>query len=175
MQRAYRFALALVVVSAAGIAQNKPPIPAQATRGRELFLKTSKGIACATCHSMAGLGTAIGPDLSKMAFAPPRGIVSTMHMSMTEYVQEVKTDEGTFPGIVKQKQDDESEIWDLSQTPPVLHKLTSKQIVSMKRDQKWKHPPSTVEYTSQELADIVGFLKWAASGSMKEIKPEDVE
>ena len=36
----------------------KPPITAQATRGRELFLHSPKGTACATCHLVDGQGTA---------------------------------------------------------------------------------------------------------------------
>ena len=125
---------------------------------------------------MAGVGTAVAPDLTTMAsFAPPRGFVATMQMTMTEHVQSVKTAEGLFPAILKQKQGDESEFFDLSQTPPVLRKLSAKQIVSIERDQKWQHPPTSVEYTSQDLADLIGFLKWAATGSQKEIKPSEVE
>jgi hypothetical protein len=177
MQKTSTFALAFVIACAAASAQSKPPISAQASRGREIFLKGAQGVACSTCHSMAGLGTAIGPDLTNMAsYAPPRGFVQTMHMSMTENVQLVKTNDGTsnFPGMVKAKNDDETEVWDISQMPPILRKLPSRQI-SMTRDQKWKHPPATVNFTSQELADIIGFLKWAATGSVKEIKPDDVE
>ena len=125
---------------------------------------------------MAGVGTVVGPDLAKMAsLATPRGLVSVIQMEATENVQEIKTAAGTFPGIQKQKQGDEFEIWDLSQTPPVLRKLTSKEILSMNRDQRWKHPPTQAGYTSQELADIVGFLRWAASGSQREIKAADLE
>src|SRR5271169_4795723 len=98
MRKIAGLSILLGSISGVAIAQSKAPISAQATRGREIFLKSSKGVACATCHSMAGLGTAIGPDLTNMASVPPHGIVSTMHMSMTEYVQEVKTSEGTFSG-----------------------------------------------------------------------------
>jgi hypothetical protein len=174
MQKASSFAVVFAIVTAVAGAQDKPISP-QATRGRETFTKSAKGTACATCHSMAGLGTAIGPDLTNMAsFAPPRGFVQTMHMSMTEYVQQIKTAEGTFPGMVKEKKEEQTDVWDLSQMPPVLRSLPTKQI-SMTREQKWKHPPSTVEYSSQELADLIGFLKWASTGSVKEIKPADVE
>ena len=158
------------------LAADKAPETTQVQRGHQLFLKSTKGIACANCHSMAGIGTAIAPDLTSMAtYAPPRGLVATMHMTMTEHVQSVKTAVGSFPALLKQKQGDESEFWDLSQTPPVLRKLTAKQIVSVERDQKWQHPPSVTEYTSQELADLVAFLRYAATGSVKEIKPADVE
>ena len=169
-------ALAFAASSQLVTAQEKQPPTAQTRRGRELFLKSPKGIACGTCHTMAGVGIAVGPDLTKMAsLATPPGLVAVMQMEMTSNVQEVKTAAGTFPGIQKQKQDDDFEIWDLSQTPPVLRKLTSKDILSMTRDQHWKHPPTTAAYTSQELADIVGFLRWAATGSQREIKVADIE
>jgi len=125
---------------------------------------------------MAGVGTAVGPDLSRMAsLATPRGLVAVIQTESMSDVLAVKTAAKTFPGIVKQKQGDESQIWDLSQIPPVLQKLTSKDILSMDRDAHWKHPPSTADYTAQELADIAGFLRWAASGSQREIKASEVQ
>ncbi len=45
----------------------------------------------------------------------------------------------------------------------------------MDRDTVWRHPPALVDYNAQELADIIGFLRWAATGSQKEIKPSEVE
>lgn len=165
--------LAAMLISAA--AQNKA-ITKQAERGRELFLKSPKGIACGTCHTMAGVGTEVGPDLRTLAsVVPPRGLVAAIQMTMTERVQEVKTPTGTFSGLQKKKEGDEVEIWDLDKTPPVLRKLASKDVVSMNRTEKWKHPPASTEYTSQELADIIGFLKWAAIGQTKEVKVADVE
>jgi hypothetical protein len=65
------------------------------------------------------------------------------------------------------------EVWDLSQIPPVFHKV-SKEIASMKGKTTWKHPLATVDYTTQELADLVGFVKLASTGSSKVVKPEDV-
>ena len=141
-----------------------------------MFLKSPKGIACGTCHTMAGVGTEVGPDLRKIAsLATPRGLVVVIQAEAVTDVLAVKTAAGTFPGIQKQKQGDEIEIWDLSQMPPVLRKLTSKEIHSMDRDPYWKHPPSTAGYTSQELADIVGFLRWVATGSQREIKAAEIE
>ena len=176
MKKALCIVPVLALAWPVAIEADKQPASAQAERGRELFLKSSKGAPCGTCHALAGVGTAVGPDLTKMAsMGTPHNLVMTIRMTMTNEVQLVKTADGKFPGFLKQKQGDETEIWDLSQTPPVLRKLTSKQIVSMERDTKWQHPPASVDYTSQELADIIGFLKWAATGSKKEIKPSDVE
>jgi len=156
-------------------AQTKP-MPKQAERGKALFLKSPKGIACGTCHAMAGVGNEVGPDLKTLASViPPRGLVAAIQMTMTERVQEVKTSTGTFAGLQKSKQGDDLEIWDLDQNPPVLRKFAAKDVESMNRNTKWKHPPATVEYTSQELADIIGFLRWAANGQTKEVKPDDVE
>ncbi len=168
--------LAVALTWPLAIAQDKRPAPAQAQRGRELFLKSPKGTACATCHTMDGAGTAVGPNLSRMAsIATAHSMVATIKMTMTNEVQLVKTAEGQFPGILKQKQGADFEIWDLSKMPPVLHKLTAKQIISMERDTVWRHPPALADYNAQELADIIGFLRWASTGSEKEIKPAEVD
>jgi hypothetical protein len=122
------------------------------------------------------VGTAIGPDLSPFAsVATPHSLVATIKMTMTNEVQLVKTAESKFPGILKSKQGDDIEIWDLSKIPPVLHKLTAKEITSMERDTVWRHPPALADYNAQELADIIGFLRWASTGSQKEVKASDVD
>jgi len=54
-------------------------------------------------------------------------------------------------------------------------KVTEKQIGGMKANTKWKHPPASAGYTSDELADLIGFLKWAATGTQKEVAPAEVE
>ena len=156
-------------------AQDNQTLTPQVARGKELFLNSPKGTACGTCHTMAGLGTAVGPDLKKLAsVVGPRGLVMTIRMTMTAYVQEVKSSQGTFPGILKQKDNDDNEIWDLSQAPPLLRHLKSSQIESMKQNQKWKHPPASAGYTPKELADIIGFLKWASTGVQKEVTVADL-
>ncbi len=162
--------------SLTAIAQDSGSIPAQAARGKELFLKSEKGVPCGTCHTLGGVGTAVGPDLKKLAsLAMPRGLVMAMQMTVTEYVQDVKLKDESFSGIQKQKAGDEVEIYDLSKMPPVLRKLSSKEIVSMIRNDKWKHPPASAGYTSKELADLVGWLKWASMGSRKEVKVSEIE
>jgi mono/diheme cytochrome c family protein len=176
MRKAFSVAVLVALASSFAIAQDKRPAPAQAQRGRELFVKSPKGTACATCHFLDGVGTAVGPDLSKFAsVATPHSLVATIKMTMTNEVQLVKTADGKFPGILKEKQGDDFEFWDLSKIPPVLQKLTAKQITSMDRDTVWKHPPALADYNAQELADIIGFLRWASTGSQKEIKASEVD
>ena len=167
--------LVLTTIASGSMAADKSPATTQVQRGREIFLHSTKGTACATCHEMAGMGTAVGPDLCMMASAATvHSMVATIRMTMTNTVLAVKTANGTFPAVLKQKQGDESEFWDLSQMPPVLRKLTSNQILSSDRDTKWLHPPTTNEYTQQEFADLIAFLQWAATGSQKEVKASEI-
>lgn len=176
MRKAISLSLVLGLAAAFSAAQEKRPPTAQSQRGRELFLKSPKGTACATCHTMDGVGTSVGPDLTRLAsIATAHSMVMTIKMTMTNEVMSVKTADGKFPGILKQKQGDDIEIFDLSKMPPVLRKLTGKQVESMERDVVWRHPPALADYNAQELADIIGFLRWASNGSQKEIKPVDVD
>ena len=175
MQSIPIFTIASALAFGVASAQNAPP--AQAQRGQALFEKSPKGVACATCHKIKSIGAAVAPDLTTLAtVVGSHGLVKTIQIQSTEYVQEVKTADGkTFPGIQKQKKGDELQIWNLGETPPVLLTLQSKDVTSMTRDTKWKHPPTAAGYTSQELADIIGFMKWAATGAKTEIKIADVE
>ena len=174
-----RKTLYVLVVSALSLAavraQDKAAPTPQIERGRELFTNAKKGVACKTCHSLGGVGTAIGPNLTNMASnGSVHSIVMTMHMTMTEHVVRVKTATSSFPGILKQRVGDRIEYYDLSQIPPVLRTLYANQIVSTERDEKWRHPPAMANYTAQELADVISFLKFAATGSQQEIVATDV-
>jgi cytochrome c2 len=175
-----RKALYLLMVSALSLpavqAQDKAAPTPQIERGRELFTNAKKGVACKTCHSLGGIGTAIGPDLTNMATnGSVHSIVMTMHMTMTEHVVRVKTAVASFPAILKQKYGDRIEYYDLSQIPPVLRTLFTNQIISAERDEKWRHPPAMANYNSQELADVIAFLKFATTGSRHEIAAADVD
>lgn len=151
-------------------------LPAQAQRGRELFLKSQKGIACATCHEVEAQGTAIGPNLTRLAkVVGPHELTLMMLAGVKQHVVQVVSREAVFDGILKAKQSAEIQVWDLSQTPPVLRTLTSDQIQSMKPDPTWVHPPREAGYTLEELADIMGFLRYTASGSSKIVRPSEVQ
>lgn len=156
-------------------AKPRAAITAQGQRGHQLFLHSTKGQACATCHQIEGEGTAVGPDLTNIASViGPHGLVGTIKMTMTAYVQEVKTSAATFPGIPKSKEGDVLQIWDLSVNPPELRTLKAAEVTSMKQNEKWKHPPTGAGYTDEELADIIAYLRWAAVGSTVEVKASDL-
>ena len=110
-----RKALYILVVSALSLpaiqAQDKAAPTAQIERGRELFTNAKKGVACKTCHQLAGIGTAVGPDLTNMASnGSVHSIVLTMHMTMTEHVYRIRTSVSSFPGILKAKYGDKTEV-----------------------------------------------------------------
>jgi putative heme-binding domain-containing protein len=143
----------------------------QIDRGRQWFLMSSKGLACATCHSLEGHGTAVGPDLTRLASViGPRGLVTTIQMTITAYVQQITLANGrSFPGIQKQKEGDALEIYDLSKTPAVLLTLKSRDVASMKSNSNWTHPPTSAGYTPEELADIIAYLKFISTSVAKEV------
>ena len=143
--------------------------PDQAKRGMELFRTSAKG-ACSTCHRVEGFGNPAGPDLSKTAAAlPPRAMAMAIRATMTVYVQEVKPKEGTpFPGM---KSEDGSGFWDLSATPPVLKKF-AKGEAETAQNTKWKHPPESAGYTNEQLADVIAYLRFVASGDRKGVDAE---
>jgi cytochrome c553 len=180
MQKSRLYGLLTLGAALAGsvtMAQTKAPAPisAQAQRGKDFFIKTNKGVACGTCHQVGGVGTAVGPDLTKLAGpVGARGIISTIQMSMTAYVQEYKTKEGDFVGIPKEGTSN-SQIWDLTDNKPALKEMKAGDITSQKQNEKWKHPPATATYTPQELADLIAWLKYASTGKNVEIKVSDVQ
>ena len=169
--------LGLALTGSLALAQDKPPaMTKQVERGKELFLHSTKGTACGTCHEIGGVGTAVGPDLKKLAsVVGPRGLVSTIQMSMTAYVQEYKVkDLGTFPGIQKEGSSG-AQVYDLSKNPPALHDIKPGDVTSQKQNEKWKHPPAAAGYTNQELVDLIAWLKYASTGSTKEVKADDID
>jgi len=173
------FATGIVLAGSLTLAlrsQNKPEISVQIDRGHHFFLKSPKGLPCATCHSIEGEGQAVGPNLTRLAsVVGPRGLMRTIEMTRTVYVQQIETADGrTFPGIQTKIAGNMVLVWDLSMTPPVLLNLNLGDIVSMTENKAWRHPPASAGYTPQELADIIGFLKYEATGEQHEITPDDL-
>jgi cytochrome c peroxidase len=133
-------------------------------RGHELFINSPKGKACATCHELAGEGTAVGPDLRNLAGAAmPAGIKMAILATSTAYVVLVKLDNGTtFPAMKIKEDAAGAEFWDLSKMPPEVRKVAKKDIDSVQNNNQWKHPPESTGYTDAELADLVAYLRYAA-------------
>lgn len=125
---------------------------------------------------MKGRGTAVGPDLTRIARIPPRAIVMAIRATRTQYVQTVKLkNDETFAGMRVAQDDKTAQYYDLSKTPPELRKLERGDIASTADNATWKHPPESAGYSSEELADIIAYIRWASYGDRSGVKPADVE
>lgn len=167
----------LLMAMASGLApasDGKPP--AQAARGQAMFFDENVVMHCGGCHSLAGKGTAVGPDISRLARLNARAIVMAIRATRTQYVQAIKLKAGgEFPGMPAAKDNGTLRYYDLSSTPPVLRTLEQKDVASIGDNATWKHPPESGGYTAQQLADVIAYIKWASYGDTKGVNPDDIE
>ncbi|HVN03643.1 MAG TPA: c-type cytochrome [Bryobacteraceae bacterium] len=146
---------------------------AQVERGQTLFYAET---GCGTCHALKGRGQAVGPDLKVLGRVGVRALVTAIRATRTEYVETIKLKDGTtFPGMKVSADASVLQYYDLSKTPPELRKFAPADVESKTDNSVWKHPPSTAGYTDQQIADIVSFVRWAATGQKKAVDPSDVE
>lgn len=149
-------------------------IPPQIERGEAAFFDAAKG--CATCHALKGRGTAVGPDLRTMGRLAPQAVASAIRATATAYVQTVKPKDGPkFPAMLMKQDDATVQVYDLSKTPPELRTFNRGDVTVSNHDGSWKHPPATQELTSEQLADIIAYVRYAASGSRKAVDPSEVK
>lgn len=152
--------------------QASAPTP-QIERGQTLFF-AEKG--CGTCHALKGRGQAVGPDLKTLGRVGVRALVTAIRATRTEYVETIQLKEGDpFPGMKVSADATTLQYYDLSKTPPELRKFAPADVQSKTDNSTWKHPPSTSGYTNEQIADIVGYIRWAAAGDKKPVDPSDVE
>ena len=146
----------------------------QVQRGETLFLETSHG--CVNCHALKGHGTAVGPDLSVIGRLSPQAIVTAIRSSATQYVQSVKLKTGeSFPGMPAGQDDKALQFYDVSKMPPELHTIERAQLEAATSQDQWKHPPSVSGYTSQQLADIIAYIRASVTGNAKTVKTDEIE
>jgi putative heme-binding domain-containing protein len=150
--------------------------PAQAARGQAAFFDENVATHCGGCHALAQKGTAVGPDLSRLARLNARAIVMAIRATRTQYVQTVRLKNGKeFPGMPVTKDNATAQFYDMSVTPPALRKLDNSEIASTGDNATWKHPPESAGYTPQQLADVIAYIKWASYGDTKGVSPADTE
>ena len=152
--------------------QASAPNP-QIERGQTLFYADTR---CGTCHALKGRGTAVGPDLKILGRVGVRALVTAIRASRTAYVETIKLKEGDpFLGMKVSADATTLQYYDLSKTPPELRKFAPGDVQSKSDNSSWRHPASAGGYTNQQIADIVAYIRWAASGERKAVDPSDVE
>jgi mono/diheme cytochrome c family protein len=157
-------------------AQNAPDTPAQAARGEELFFQSVKPSACGMCHSLGGKGTAVGPDLTRWGRVAPRATAMAITSTITVDVVWVEPKAGVaFPAMKLSEEGGITQFYDLGKMPPALLKLAAAEVRAVKPNVTWKHPPSLVKHTPEEIADMIAFIRWAGAKDSKGVKPEDIQ
>jgi hypothetical protein len=95
--------------------------------------------------------------------------------TVTQYVQVVKLKSGgSFPAMTGKKDEKIVVLFDLSKNPPEKKEVAPTDIASMGSNDVWKHPPAANKIGSEQLADIVAYIKYAATGSKKVVDSSDV-
>lgn len=170
----------IVSLNEAALQSAAPPAaftgPAQARRGYTLFHETSGAARCGTCHQAGGQGLAVGPDLARLARLAPRGIVTAILASRTQYVVEVRLKAGgSFPAMRLAQDAKQLEVYDLSVAPPAKRAVNRADMAAMADNIAWKHPPESAELTHAQLADIIAYIRFVAYGDRVGVKAADLE
>ena len=170
-----RFWLLMAISAGAAMAADAK-LPAQAARGQAFFFDEAAARHCGSCHALANKGTAVGPDLTRLARLNARAIVTAIRATRTQYVVNVKLKDGKeFPAMPGAKDDAGIQYYDLSATPPTLRKVATKDLAGVADNALWKHPPESAGYTAPQLADVIAYIKWASYGDTKGVNPDDIE
>ena len=149
-------------------------VPSQTERGEALFFDAQND--CGNCHALKGKGTAVGPDLTLMGRLAPAAIAMAARSTVTQYVQVAKLKTGgSFPAMTGKKDDKSVVLFDLSKMPPEKREVAPRDISSMGSNDGWKHPPAANKISNEQLADIVAYVKFAATGSKKAVAPDEVK
>ena len=149
-------------------------VPSQIERGEALFFDAQQG--CGTCHALKGKGTAVGPDLTGLGRLGPQAIAMAARSTVTQYVQVINRKSGgpAFPAMMGKKDDKSVVLFDLSKNPPEKKVVAPDDIASSNSNDMWKHPPAASKIDAEKLADIVAYIKYAATGTKRPVDPADV-
>jgi mono/diheme cytochrome c family protein len=132
-----------------------PEMSAEAKRGKELFFDPVRSInRCATCHSVDGMGVAIGPNL---AAAPPRNSAAIRSIQARD-IQTASAGGDNFPALVLEKTNNSTRIFDLTTPAPVLRTFTAGQVTLTSGS--WSHADAIASYSATELDVIANYLTW---------------
>lgn len=129
--------------------------PPEVQEGRKLFFDSTRAARCATCHSMGGLGTAIGPNLarSKLVAFPER----------TRLVGTARLKNGArFPALLVEKTSKLVRLYDLSSPLPVLRSVQPSEFGGWNPKTTWRHDAAARGYSEAELKTILSFVRWSA-------------
>ena len=145
-----------------------PPAVGDGEAGKNIFYDSAQPKSCQSCHAFDGVGSAIGPDLSKVATRSPRelllGIVLPHDKVEARYasIRLTLSDGDKVVGLVKQESESEIEVYDLTELPAVLRTVQKKNVAKRESLNESPMPRDYANiYTMKQLLDLVTYLKSA--------------
>jgi putative heme-binding domain-containing protein len=140
--------------------------------GKDLFFDSAQSKRCAACHSFAGKGTTIGPDLSKSGIKSarelfksiilPQGAINSRYAKLTITLQ----NGDKIVGVRKEEDAQSIRIYDTGVLPAVLRTIRRSDIVRIDASTESVMPKDYASFFSiRQLLDLVAFLKSVNSDS----------
>jgi putative heme-binding domain-containing protein len=149
-----------------------------AVAGKSLFFDDSQQKSCQSCHAFQGMGTSIGPDLSKLDARSARDLFLAIVMPGDARDERYRTVTITLKtgekiiGIKKEEDVDSIRVYDVSELPAVLRTVRRSDIAGAETANASAMPGDYAKvYTLKQLLDIVAFLK---AGEKKAIQLKDI-
>ncbi len=142
-----------------------------AAAGRALFFGTGETTNCRVCHTVAGIGGNVGPDLTGLAAKPAKEILQSItapHTSVNEkYAGLAITlkDGSRFTGVKRDEDETTIRLYDTSSLPPVSRAFLKSEVAKTEKLKTSVMPGNYgTKYSRKQLLDLVGFLKTAGAG-----------
>lgn len=145
--------------------------------GRALFFDSDQAKSCRACHSFAGEGTPIGPDLSKLGTVSARELFLDIIMTRENRDSRYATVAVTLKngdkvlGVKKEEDGEAIRIYDTTELPAVLRTVQKSDVVKFEsRDESVMPNNYASIYTMKQLLDLVTFLKSSETRSPVTLK-----
>jgi putative heme-binding domain-containing protein len=142
--------------------------------GRELFFGTNETTNCRVCHTVAGIGGKVGPDLTGLGTKPAKEIlqnITTPHASVdAKYAGVTITlkDGSRFTGVKRDEDETTIRLYDTSSLPPVSRAFLKSEVSKIEMLKTSAMPADYgTKYSRKQLLDLVGFLKTAGASEAK--------
>ena len=136
-------------------------VPAAVEAGRELFFDAAKSSRCSVCHRLAGVGLAIGPDLTKWRGSK---LANVLRNVKPKNVSAVKMKDGEIlTAVIAERTKQVVRMYDMTATPPVLRSFSAAEVGAITPARQWAHTGALKDYKGTDLEAIGKYLGWMAA------------
>jgi putative heme-binding domain-containing protein len=141
-------------------------IVGSAQAGKALFFDSSNPRSCGKCHSFAGEGAQVGPDLSAASTKPARDLLLSIVMNREIKDSKYATITVTLRsgeriiGVKKEEDAESLRVYDTTELPAVLRTVQKTSVANINYTVQPVMPLDYASsYTMKQLLDLVTFLK----------------